>query len=197
MSEMTGPDLHPSGDRDDHEPPVTSRCPSCGALRPPAVAWCTQCYASFDAPDAEPASAEPASAEPASAEPASAEPASAEVASAGPADADAAHDADDAGATPSPADVDGAVPAAVAGTALGPAQRPRDPEAAPVPPEELEARAEQMLALLSVEGDDAVRVRSLSGRLQSGGARVAVIAGATLLLTGLVFGAMAVLGALL
>ena len=54
-----------------------------------------------------------------------------------------------------------------------------------------------MLARLSVEGDDDGRVRSLSGRLQGRGAKVAVIAGATLLLTGLVFGAMAVLGALL
>ena len=80
---------------------------------------------------------------------------------------------------------------------LGPAQRPRDPGTAPVPPEELEARAQEMLARLSVEGDDDGRVRSLSGRLQSRGAKVAVVAGAMLLLTGLVFGAMAVLGALL
>ncbi len=110
-------------------------------------------------------------------------------------DAAAPADVDRPGAAPSTPEE--TVPAAVAGAALGPAQRPRDPAAAPVPPEELHARAEEMLARLSVEGDGDGRVRSLSGRLQGRGAKVAVIAGATVLLTGLVFGAMAVLGALL
>ena len=134
------------------------------------MAWCTQCYARFDAPGT--------------------------ADGPGRTGGTAAADVADADVVASPQD-DQAVPAAVAGAALGPAQRPRDPAAEPVPPEELEARAQEMLARLSVEGDDDGRVRSLSGRLQSRGAKVAVIAGAMLLLTGLVVAGMAVLGALL
>lgn len=137
---------------------VDQRCPSCGALRPPEVAWCTQCYARFDVPG-------------------------------GGADGATSPDVD------GPAS-DVAAPAAPApDDDLGPVHR--EGSGPSVPPGELEARAEQMLARLSADRDDDERVRSWSGRLIGRGPKVAAIVVGTLVLTGLLLAGMAVVGALL
>jgi hypothetical protein len=149
MSEMT-----------DHDAPAETgeqRCPACGALRPPAVAWCTQCYARFDTPDAS-----------------------------------GSGSGRGAGADGTPGTE--AVPAA---PELGPAHPVRDDARPAADPAEVEARAQELLARLSAEGGGGGRVRSLSGRVQGRGPKIGLVVVGTLVLTGLLFGAMAVLGALL
>ncbi len=127
------------------------RCPECGALRPPAVTWCTQCYARFDVPRA------------------AVQERSSDAAGAGVVEPD-----------------------------LGPSAPLRaGASAAPVAPEEVEARAQELLARLAREGAGDERVRSWSGLVQGTGQKTVAMVVGTLVLTGLLFGAMALLGALL
>jgi len=162
MSEMTEHEVPAGGQPGDGpDRAVDGRCPSCGALRPPVVAWCTQCYARFDTP--EPGAGGPAAAAPD-------DPGLTALAGAGP------------------------VPAA---PELGPAHPVRDDARAPADPQEVQARAQELLARLSAEGGGGDRVRSWSGQVQGRGPKVGLFVLGTVVLTALLFGAMAVLGALL
>lgn len=152
--------------RSELTPDPEPRCPECGALRPPAVTWCTQCYARFDVPQAlvQEQSSDATGAPAAE-------------------DAPAAGDAEDAG---------------IGEPGLGPSAPLRPgASATPVAPEEVEARAQELLARLADEGAGDARVRSWSGRVQGTGPKAVAMLVGTLVLTAVLFGAMAVLGALL
>ncbi len=163
MSEITQ-QPSPAGGGPDGEhgqaPDAEPRCPACGALRPPAVTWCTQCFARFDPPAS----------------------ATAPGPGAGVPSALATGDPDDVAHHPD----------------LGPAEPRRPAGPAPVvPPAEVAERAQELLARLA--GEDAIegRVRSWSGRVQGNGPKVVAMVVGTLVLTGLLIGAMALFGALL
>lgn len=146
--------------QDGPTPGPEPRCPECDALRPPAVTWCTQCYARFDVPQAAVPHALPPQA--------------------------AVPEQPSRGSTTGEPD-------------LGPSAPPRAAASvAPVAPEEVEARAQELLARLAGEGGAGdERVRSWSGLVQGTGPKAVAMVVGTLVLTGLLFAAMAVLGSLL
>lgn len=162
MTEHEAPAADPADGREPdgaRGPTPDQRCPSCGALRPPVVAWCTQCYARFDTAEA------------------------------------AAGDGDGTGPEVQVVG-QGAVTDLPVGPELGPAHPAHDGTRPPADSQQVEARAQELLARLSAEGGGP-GVRSWAGRVRGRGPKVALVLVGTVVLTALLFGTMAVLGTLL